>query len=233
MNTHTSTKPYFGPIDHAPGTIVAVTPDGEILTFTQPSPPLSCVDDMGEDGLSQIRFMDGNLSDPATFYHGLSGSYLIADFGQLTSQNAKLLVRADWVCEKDCIQVQVVNDSEWQTVATLSPRDNWAFDALNVSQYIDAEQNFTIRLLWTSPHNLDYVALDMTPQEPIDEHTAVLLLANHSTQGNVRRRLLSDDQFYAELSLGEEIQLVFVLPNKPEERQRTFILLTNGHYETI
>jgi hypothetical protein len=220
-------------VDHAPCTIVAVTAKGEMLTYTQPFPPFSCVDDMGEDRLSQIRFIDGNLSDQTTFYQGLGGSYLIADFGRIAGQNAKLIIRADWVCVKDCIQVQVADNVGWQTIATLSPRDNWAFDAMNVSQYINTEQNFTIRLLWTSLHNLDYLALDMTPQQTINEYTAVLLLANHSAQGNVRSRLLTNDQLYVELTPGEQIQFMFILPNKPQGEQRTFILLINGYYQTI
>jgi len=86
-------------VDHAAGTNIAVTPTGEILTYRQPSPPISCVDNLGLDRLGEIRSIDGNLSDMGTFYHGENGSYLIASFGQVTSQDAKLILRADMACE--------------------------------------------------------------------------------------------------------------------------------------
>jgi hypothetical protein len=127
----------------------------------------------------------------------------------------------------------VIINGEWQTVASLTPRDLWAMEAVNLTQYISQGQNLSVRLLWTSPHNIDYIGLDTTPQDAITEIHALLVSATHSVQGDVTLRLLLNDNFYTELLPQEQIQLKFILPNKPQNKTRTFIFFTNGHYEKV
>jgi hypothetical protein len=220
-------------VDHASDVNTAVTPEGEILTYKNPSPPMSAVDNNGTERLSAIGLMDGNVSDPATYFYGEAGEYLVLDFGQVNSDNAKLILRDDMKCEECCIDVQVLNASgEWQTVTRLAPRTYWAVEGVNLSQYNVHGQELKVRLLWTSPHRLDFVGLDTTQQDDYTIHRAILISAIHSTQGNVRALLTQNDNHYAELVPGQHIQLVFTLPNNLEEA-RTFIFYTEGHYYTI
>lgn len=110
-------------VDHKSDVKIAVTPDGEILTYKNPTPPISAVDTNGTDRLDEIRYMDASLSDPATFFQGNRGDYLVLNFGQVSSDNAKLIVRNDQLCMVKCINVEVMDgNGEWQTAAVIASR---------------------------------------------------------------------------------------------------------------
>ena len=220
-------------VDHDSGVNIAVTPDGEILTYREPEPPIYCVDNNGINRLSEILQMDGDVSNPTTYYYGEAGDYLILNFGQVNGENAKLILRDDMKCIICCIEVQVLDaDGEWQTVSLVAPRDRWAIEAVDLSEHVTKNRELLVRLFWTSPHRLDYIGLDTTPQESFAIHYANLAFAVHSDEGNVRWKLLTSDNVYAELTPGQHITLVFKLPNDPNG-ERIFILYTEGHYHTI
>jgi hypothetical protein len=220
-------------VDHSQGTSIAVTPEGEILTYQNPVSPASCVDNYGNSRLGEVGRMDGNVSMQSTYFQGYAGDWLLLNFGRVTAENAKLILRDDQKCADVCINVQVPDQAgNWQTVEVLHPRDYWAVEAVNLTAYVPANGDFIVRLLWTATHRLDYVGLDTTSQEACEFHQAFLFLAVHSTEGNVIRKILENDQIYTELVPGERIQLAFFLPSN-QNQERTFILHTEGHYNTI
>ena len=226
-------------VDHNSDFRIAVTPNGEIVTYNQPTPPLSCVDNYGNDRIKEISSMDGNISDPTTYVYGNKGDYLILDFGVINSENAKLILRSDMKCENPnmdppcCIEAQVLKNGEWQTVAVVAPREYWAVEAVNLTDYINADQDLIVRLYWALPHRLDYVGLDTSPPDQIRISAALPIKAAHSNQGDITAKLLFDDQKYAELTPGEQITLTFILPNDITNKTRTFIFYTEGHYLTV
>jgi len=215
-------------VDHGSNVDVAVSPYGEILTYSNPAPAIFAVDDNGVDLLSLLSSVDGN------YYEGYNGSYIILKFGNVNSKNAKLVLRSDAYFVKVSIHIQVQDSGgNWTDIATIIPRTYWATDIIDVSSYLPSSNTeLKVRLYFTANHKIDYVGLDTTPQASIEVHQAFLLSAFHSTQGNVRRRLLENDQTYAELIPGEQIHLAFLLPNN-QNQKRTFILYTEGYYNTI
>ena len=220
-------------VDHESDVNIAMAPDGEILTYKNPVAPLSAVDVNGTDRLDQIRYMDGNLSDPATFFQGTEDDYLLLNFGQVNSENAKLIVRNDMYCMIKCINVQVMDSNgEWQTVAVIASRTYWAVEGVDLSPYVVEGRDLLVRLGWTMPHKLDYVGLDTTKQDDCELCEANLVSATHSTQGDVKALLIEGDNTHAELIPGQQIQLEFTLPNNSKQA-RTYILYTKGHWYTI
>jgi len=222
-------------VDHEPSVNIAVTPSGEILTYNNPTAPISAIDNYGNNRLNEIRFMDGNVSDAATYFQGYPDSYLILNFGKVESDNAKLILRDDQKKQDDttCILVQMKDGSgAWQTVETLVPRAYWSMEAVNLSPYVVQGQDFTVRLYWLQTHRLDFVGLDVTSQANYDIRNGTLVSATHSTQGDVKTQLLENDNVYVELVPGQQIQLEFTLPNNSKEA-RTYILYTKGRYTTI
>jgi len=221
-------------VDHKSDVDIAITKDGEILTYKNPSPPLSCVDNNGASRLNEISSMNGNISDPTTYFEGHRGDYLVLNFGNTTAENAKLILRDDYKCDEVCIEVQILNQlGDWQTTDALNPRNYWAVEVVNLTAHINRNgSDFTVRLLWTATHRLDYLGLDTSPQDDFELHYATLASAIHSSEGNVRWKLLENDQVYAQLIPGQQIQLTFVLLNNQNE-ERTFILYTEGHYVPI
>jgi hypothetical protein len=215
-------------VDHPPSVNVAVSPYGEILTYSNPAPAIFAVDDNGVDVLSLLSSVDGD------YYEGYNGSYIILNFGNVNSENAKLVLRTDRPPLKMSIHIQV-QDSEgnWTDIATIIPRTYWATDIIDISSYLPSSNTeLKVRLYFTASHKIDYIGLDTTPQASIEIRQAKLISAFHSTQGNVKPLLLENDQNYAELIPSEQIQLTFRLPNN-QNQERTFILYTEGHYNTI
>jgi hypothetical protein len=215
-------------VDHNSNVNVAVSPYGEILTYSNPAPAIFAVDDNGVDVLSLLSSVDGN------YYEGYNGSYIILNFGNVNSENAKLVLRTDAYLVKDSIHIQVQNENgQWKDVASVIPRAYWSTDIIDMSNYLpDANDNLKVRLYFTANHKIDYVGLDTTPQASVKTYEANLTSAIHSTQGNVKPLLMKNDQTYAELTPRQQIQLTFLLPNN-QNQERTFILYAEGHYSTI
>jgi phosphoenolpyruvate carboxylase len=210
---------------------VAVSPYGEILTYSNPAPAIFAVDDNGVDVLSQLSSVDGN------YYEGYNGSYITLNFGDElnVSQGAKLVLRTDAYLVKDSIHIQVQNENgQWKDIASVIPRAYWSTDIIDMSNYLPSCSNteLKVRLYFTANHKIDYVGLDTTSQASVKTYEANLTSAIHSTQGNVKPLLMKNDQTYAELIPGEQIQLTFRLPNN-QNQERTFILYAEGHYSTI
>lgn len=221
-------------VDHSKGTNIAVTPEGEILTYKNPTSPMSCVDNNGADRLSEIATMNGNVNDSTTYFQGYEGNWLLLNFGKVTASNANLIFRDDQKCMDVCINVQVPDsDGAWQTVDVLHPRSFWGMEAVNMTAYIPSNGNFTVRLLWTAPHRLDYVGLDTSRQASIKVTSTTPAYATHSTLGDVKQSLLYNDENTVELVNGEEVTMGFILPNNVVNTTRDFIFFTDGYYYTI
>jgi hypothetical protein len=220
-------------IDHPQGTNIAVTPEGEILTYTNPTSPTSCIDNHGINRLNEVGTMNGNVNDPSTYFQGYEGDWLVLDFGKVTGPYAKLILRDDQKCCDVCINVQILDSSgNWQTVEVLHPRDFWGIEAVNMAAYAQGKSDFKVRLLWTATHRLDYVGLDTSPPAQIKVSSISPTLAVHSTLGDVRAKLLSDDEQCVKLVSGQQVTLTFLVPNTTQTLNRDFIFYTNGYYYT-
>jgi hypothetical protein len=214
-------------IDHQPGTNVAASPFGEILTYGNPSAPASAVDEHGISWLEELR----NAGD--SYYEGHYGSYVVADFGEVNTETAKLVMRADRPPLKQSIHVQVLDSAgSWVDVVSIIPRSYWATEIVDLSSYLPDSGDFKVRLYFTDCHKLDSVGLDTTSQAQIDVQNAPLLLAYHSHDGIVTQKLLHDDNIRAELMPGQQVVLVF-LAARPQGNHRTFIIHVRGYYVTI
>jgi hypothetical protein len=221
-------------VDHPQGTNVAVTPEGQILTYTNPASPISAIDNNGVSELSEIATMNGNVSDPSTYFQGNAGDWLLLDFGKVTAPYANLILRDDMLCTKVCLDVQVLNASgDWQTVETLHPRAYWSIEAANLTAYLPKTGDFKVRLYWTTSHRLDYVGLDTSPPSLITVTSAPPILAVNSTGGVVTEKLLYADGQCVKLVNGQQVTMTFMLPNNAQDTTRNFIFDVDGYYYTI
>ena len=215
-------------VDHDPNVKVALTPEGQILTYTNPHPPISAMDDYGCDVLPFLTVIDDQ------YYQGFIGDYIVLDFGNLdVSQAAKLVLRANLDFKKDyCIHVQTLNENgEWTDRAVLRTRYNWSTIIVDLSSYLpNPDSSLKIRLYLAGIHKIDYAGLDTTPQQTIQVYTAPPILALHSEQGIITPKLIENDQIYAELLPNQQIRIYYLLPNT--EKARTYITYIEGHYQT-
>jgi len=221
-------------VDYTQNTNIAVTPEGEILTYTTPASPISCIDNHDVDRLDEIATMNGNVSDSRTYFQGYQGDWLVLNFGRVIGPYAKLILRDDQKCADICINVQILDaEGNWQTVETLHPRDYWAMEAVNLTAYIPANGDFLIRLFWSGIHRLDYVGLDTSSPMQVQVTSRSPALAVHSTLGVVTGKLLYDDENCVELINGQQVALAFIMPNQAQGTTRDFIFYTNGYYYTM
>lgn len=231
-------------VDHSSDVNVAVSPYGEILTYTEPSPPVSAIDDNHRNVKHILSEIDGD------YYEGHSGSYVVLNFGSEldVSEGAKLVMRADPPGDKEAwsIHVQIQDENHnWNTVAALLTREYWATEIIDLSGFLpDAKGNLKVRLYFTADHKIDFVGLDTSPQAGIKTQQAELVSAMHSKEGDptvngsaegieVGSRLLHDDDVYAELLPYEQIELAFAVPEGSINLTRDFVLVSKGHYSTL
>jgi hypothetical protein len=214
-------------VDHDSNVNVAVTPDGQILTYANPHPPISAIDNYGYDWLPFVSTSDN------VYYRGFPGDYLLLDFGCIdTSQAAKLILRANLEWKKEtCIHVQVLNETGgWIDAAALRTRNRWSTIIVDLSEHLpNPDGTLKMRLYLTGVHKIDFVGLDASPQANITVIQTSAFSAVHSTHGDVTSKLLINDQVYAELIPGEQIKLKFLAPNTT----KTFIIYIEGHYQKI
>jgi len=214
-------------VDHATDVSVAVSLTGDILTYQSPYAPSSAVDENDTSWLAELSEIDGD------YYESCNGSFLVLNFGEVNSSDAKLILVADPPpLTKKSIIIQVLNSSEsWVDVVSIIPRVYWATDITDLSEYLPSD-GALVRLYFTDIHRVDFVGLDTTPQAEIDVEDANLLWAYHSEEGTVTAELRSDNDVYAELVPDQQITLLFRAPN-PDAEARTFIFYVKGYYYTI
>lgn len=220
----------FLAVDHSSDVNIAVSLHGDILTYTNPYASISAIDDKGDNVAHLVNSIDGDC------YEGCNGSYVTLDFGDLDiSQGAKLVIRADYpkvVAESIHIQIQDI-DGTWKTVETIIPRVNWATEIIDMSEYLShTKDNLEVRLYLTANHKIDYAGLDTSPQATVHVKRGSLVLAKRSANGCVTSLLRHSDSKYAELLPGQNIKLFFAL-RKQTAQFRTYIVVAEGHYETI
>lgn len=217
-------------VDHMIGVNIAVSPNGEILTYTEPYSAVAAHDDSNNNVKALLNSVDGY------YYEGHNGSYITLNFGDefKALNGSKLIVRSDPYL-KSPIHVQTMNAAgDWQTVATFFGRTYWSTDIINMTRHLpDARGNLKMRLYFTANDKIDFVGLDTSPQAEISIQSAELLSAIHSKWAeDVKDKMRSEDQVFAELLPSQQIELQFAAPPK-DENARTFILITHGHYNTL
>jgi hypothetical protein len=219
-------------VDHESDVNIAVSPCGEILTYKNPVPAATAIDQDNQDVTSILNAVDGN------YFEGYAGDSILLDFGSLNvSEGAKLVLRTDIQCInppceiKDSIHVQVLNATgSWVTVASFIPRMYWSTDILNLSSYLpNINGNVQLRLYFTAHHKIDYAGLDTTSQDEFETHYGNLVMAHHNRLGNVKRLLKKSDNQYVELLPSEQVLVQFTLPQNHKEK-RDFIITLEGHY---
>jgi len=220
-------------IDHESDIKVAPSPDGEILTYSDPKPTMKAFNSDGENVSHLLQAADGQS------YQGSAGDYLVLDFaGMDIRDGAKLVVRSDLPCDPWCykspVYFQVINTSgDWQTVSTIYTRLYWAIDIIDLSEHWpDTNGEPKVRVFFTSNDKIDFIGLDTSKQAEFEINYANLVSAIHSNGANMKEVLKYSDNLYVELYPVEQIKLDYTLPHTTED-QRDFIIILERHYFAI
>lgn len=77
---------------------------------------------------------------------------------------------------------------------------------------------------------IDHVAIDYSPERPFTVHEVFAESAIDGSGRDVRAFLSAIDENYLVFETGEYAELLFRVPDVPENRERTYLLRTNGWY---
>ncbi len=226
-------------VDHASDVNIASDENGDVWTYSNPSPPVSAVDNEGEDVLGQIATEDDSG------FKGYHGDYVVLDFGDLQIDDSAILVLRVNGFEMDgndagtpiparpYVFIQTQNSSgDWVTRHSFYPREDWSISAYNLADYLGSSN--MVRLYVTSCLTgkyqvIDYVGLDTSAQSPVTIHTLSATSAVHSVNGDVLDEISDSDNDYAEMSPDGKMAFTFPVPEMAGEA-RDFVLVSEGYY---
>jgi hypothetical protein len=218
-------------VDHKSDVNIAVSPSGEILTYKDPAPLATAIDQDNQDVSSILNTVDEN------YYEGNAGDSILIDFGNLdVSKGSKLVLRTDY-CPFPCkspYSVHILNATgSWIDAASIIPRMYWSTDIVDLSNYLpDGNGEVKLKLYFTATHKIDYVGMDTTKQGKFELSNANLVTAIHNQAGDVKELLQNSDNLRVELLPGDYVTLRFNAPQLREE-ERDFIIILEGHYFII
>ncbi len=215
-------------VDHAPDVNVAVTQDGRLLTYCNPTPPPYMIDNCGNDVSTTLSAIDGD------WFEGYDGDFLHLKLQEVPSwRPVKLMLYADAVM-KDSIHIDLLDRSGcWREVEVIHTRTNWAMEIVDLTPYRQWTcEPMEVRLRFTANHKLDFVGVDTSYQEPLVVRPAPLVAALNWDETDIENLLSSPNGNYAELSPGRKFLVKFQpAPVHPVFSARDFLMVAEGRYE--
>jgi hypothetical protein len=224
-------------VDHNPGSNVIVDTGGNVRTYSELQPPISCTDKWDTDRLPDVSGHD-------QVYDGFAGDWLEMDFGLVESNFAKFVLNTDAKPEPggggDTIRIeeeipgpiviQILDEwGQWLNVSEVYPRHYWHYDMVDISPYVNLGSPLKVRLNWESFHKLAFVGLDTSEDEEIEIHIAPLVRATDEALNNVTEQVKYSDGRYTDMMPDQYITLDYGYVELTKG-ERDFILVSKGYY---
>ncbi len=228
-------------VDHSEDVEVGLCPDGEIYTFKNPVPPISCVDKDDNDILDEISTFDEN------YFEGVDGDFLIAEFDTIDYSNPKLILNTDGKMDScgfhpvvpapenyEPLELYIENytTNDWIHVRSIYPRTYWSNDIIDLNPFIHhIGDSLKISIYWGgTSHLINHIGIDNSQDEEVFTQTVSLKNAIHSTKGDILQELMYSDNNSVDVYTNEHINLTFSAPVQLDE-QRSVIVMARGYYK--
>ncbi len=228
-------------VDHPEDVEVAVDSYGDIITYSDPVPPDLCVDKYGNNVTSKISYIDNYNIE------GYDGDYIIMDFGRITAQHTKLLIRSDvkpgsggifpYTNPENenkgiTISIKSKNDT-WVNISHFYPREKWYTDVFVLDPYLsNASQPLQIAIGWLDYHKIDWVALDTTSDAPVDINNYYPINCVFK-ENNITQKISNVDGDAVILVPRESVCVEFPYEEPKTAMVRDIIFVSTGRYDTI
>jgi len=135
------------------------------------------------------------------------------------------------------LQVYLETGEGWEPVGTYDIIGPMAYKDDVVMIDLSRAHADTVRVKLEYGHlfwELDYVAMDFTPDFPLEVVTLPIVSATDQLGNDVAPFIISDDTLYhIQAHIGDQMDLTFASPPIPEGVARTTILHSKGHYEIL
>ncbi len=237
-------------IDYAANKKIGVASDGKFYFYSNPRPPISCIDNLGQDCLSKV------LKEDTLYFESNYRGYLILNYGVLDDFKGfkKPLseggggdplpdppkedcyfnkpVPGPVVSQGNILTVEAFADNAWVPVNKLYPRARPGVTLVEFSDYIKPGEELKIKLSWEKGYKANQLAYYDFDSTGFVLNRIPLSSAYHSVEGEVTSMLAKDDNIFAELEPGEWIDLFFPYQPLNPEVKRGFALIARGYYQS-
>ncbi|MGB2697540.1 MAG: FlgD immunoglobulin-like domain containing protein, partial [Candidatus Zixiibacteriota bacterium] len=238
-------------IDYPINQNIGVTPEGKVWIYSDPITPTSCVDQDGKDHLVEIMTKDGK------YVKFNRPGYLIVNFGKMSIPGS--LKPSDQMgsgggtgldpppkdpdierlapkpgLNTNIVHVDVIGENgEWKNVAKIYPRTRSVLTLVELSQYINPNEDFKIKISWDQAYSADHIAYYRFDDANLTITELELTSATHSEKGAINTLLNTSDNQRVELSPDQTIKLSFSTLPEDTSKQRGFLFVAKGYYEKL
>ncbi|MFX1517702.1 MAG: C25 family cysteine peptidase [Promethearchaeota archaeon] len=239
-------------IDYPQNEKIGVTTQGKVWIYSDPTSPISCIDQNGVDHLSEIVSKDKN------YFSTKKPGYLIVNFGKLNNpglpkpsgqmgsgggggfdpppkQPQKLAppgTGGSNANKANIVYIDVIGENgDWANVARIYPRTRPVQTLVELSQYVNPNEDFKIKISWNNSYSADYIAYYKFEDTQLTITQLDLLSAIHSVEGDINSLLNHDDDQRITLSPDQAIELSFSTLPDDSTKIRSFLFMVKGYYE--
>jgi hypothetical protein len=234
-------------LDHPANKKIALTPSGKPYSYSNPRPPISCVDNRGIDCLAQIADED------SLYYKNDQPGSMVINFGVLSNVSGlyKPLTTGpgDGIPEPDkddpmydkltpyatkpngnILTVEVLEDSTWVPVGKLYPHSRPSLKLIELASFIKPQNELKLRLSWSRRYSANQIAIYDLESSSLTLYDLNLSSAANLSSGDIKVKLSGMDNSFAELKPAETIELTFPYVPVDSNLQRDFIVAAKGYY---
>jgi len=230
---------------------IGVTPEGKVWAYSMDVSPIGCIDQDGVDRLEEVKEKDRK------YFVSKSPGHLIVNFGDISRihffkptapmadgggtgvdpppKNAeKVALLGDEEVRRNIVYVDVLDaKGEWQNTARVCPRTSKVLTLVELSQFAKAGEDLKIRIRWTKYFSADYIPYYFLRDDEVTITPLLVLTAWHSEAQDITSLVESKDDSETILSPNQKIKLSFESLPDNLSKQRRFVLVAKGYYETI
>ncbi|MCP4703432.1 MAG: T9SS type A sorting domain-containing protein [candidate division Zixibacteria bacterium] len=143
----------------------------------------------------------------------------------------KISPNPGWAGIPNHLEILIKRDTTWEIFETIyGKKFNRSKQLLHLQGEVDSEGSLTIRYQWNVGYRTDQIAYINAEKisNPVQEF--ILLKAEHSKLGNIKKELTNADGINTALSPNDTITLIFQSLSKDLAKEREFVLITKGRY---
>ncbi|SYZ71895.1 exported hypothetical protein [Candidatus Zixiibacteriota bacterium] len=230
-------------VDHSPSTYVAVSTEGEIISYDKVIVPLSAVDNEGIDRLAEVSYGDGSI------FESHDKGFLTLTFPNLGRKGVlglACVVKPPCPIERKLnadqpednkppiVSVEYLNSSgNWVKATNIPPRENVVQEIVQFDpQQVGNQQIITIRLSWDKNYQTDVIyQLNASNEQPIIKNWEVENAQLSTAKFPIRALTEFSPADPLMMVKGDVAQFTFGCGYIPEGFSRDYIIKASGRYQ--
>ena len=230
-------------VDHSPSSYVAVSTEGEIISFDKVISPKSAVDNEGIDRLAEVSYGDGNLfkSNHKGFitltFPYVAGKGLIGVAALVKPPcpiQRKLNTDEPSENTPPMVSVEFLDrNGNWTRAANIPPRENIVQEIVQFNPDVIGNQEVvTIRLSWDKSYETDVIyQLEANDEQPVVKNWEFANAQLSTAKSNAKISGGFNQANPLVMTKGDVAQFNFNCGSVPDGFSRDYIIKASGRYQ--